>query len=374
VGTSTKRCFSPPQTRPSNIQPGSCPPRKRQDGLRGHINQTLLFPTTNKAIQHSAPKVFLKNTPPPPSTVLWAGFLIVWRTPRPYGAESVLEVLQGSVAESGETAFPTWGARPLMVAPSDIIFLTGFGDVRAPLQVSRVPWVPKRGVASFPSASQALYVGSDAGCCSSPMYCLASAEVRFGSVSRVPWVPERGVASFPSASQALYVGSDAGCCSSPMHCLASAEVRFGSVSRVPWVPTRGVAPPQCTAWFPKREPIGDEEHTAAEPLGKARGTQAEPKRNPRRVLVRRCFRVEEPKGGNRNPGRNPARLLVRLGLRGRAPLRGIYYYYRGGRAPQGATRRCAPALYRGPGPKRVASQSCQVVFRTCLNQTGSNST
>ena len=175
------------------IQPGSCPPRKRQDGLRGHINQTLLFPTTNKAIQHSAPKVFLKNTPPPPSTVLWAGFLIVWRTPRPYGAESVLEVLQGSVAESGETAFPTWGARPLMVAPSDIIFLTGFGDVRAPLQVSRVPWVPKRGVASFPSASQALYVGSDAGCCSSPMYCLASAEVRFGSVSRVPWVPKRGV-------------------------------------------------------------------------------------------------------------------------------------------------------------------------------------
>ena len=109
------------------IQPGSCPPRKRQDGLRGHINQTLLFPTTNKAIQHSAPKVFLKNTPPPPSTVLWAGFLIVWRTPRPYGAESVLEVLQGSVAGNGETAFPTWGARPLMVAPSDKIFLTGGG-------------------------------------------------------------------------------------------------------------------------------------------------------------------------------------------------------------------------------------------------------
>ena len=114
--------------------------------------------------------------------------------------------------------------------------------------------------------------------------------------------------------------------------------------------------------------------SSPEPLGQARGTQAEPKRNPRRVLVRRCFRVEEPKGGNRNPGRNPARLLVRLGLRGRAPLRGIYYYYRGGRAPQGATRRCAPALYRGPGPKRVASQSCLVVFRTCLNQTGPNST
>ena len=30
------------------IQPGSCPPRKRQDGLRGHINQTLLFPTTDE--------------------------------------------------------------------------------------------------------------------------------------------------------------------------------------------------------------------------------------------------------------------------------------------------------------------------------------
>ena len=263
------------------IQPGSCPPRKRQDGLRGHINQTLLFPTTNKAIQHSAPKVFLKNTPPPPSTILWAGFLIVWRTPRPYGAESVLEVLQGSVAESGKTKFPTRGARPLIVAPSDIIFLTGFGDVR--------------------------------GWCLTPGGSLRGPPC--GGVSRVPM---RGVRCGVLPPQALYVGSDAGCCSSP------------------------------------------------EPLGQARGTQAEPKRNPRRVLVRRCFRVEEPKGGNRNPGRNPARLLVRLGLRGRAPLRGIYYYYRGGRAPQGATRRCAPALYRGPGPKRVASQSCQVVFRTCL--------
>ena len=200
--------------------------------------------------------------------------------------------------------------------------------------------------------------------------------LQFRSGERRPWLAgtKRDMCSWRSRVLACSLGSDAGCCSSPMYCLVSAEVRFGSVSRVPWVPTRGVAPPQCTAWFPKREPIGDEEHTAAEPLGKARGTQAEPKRNPRRVLVRRCFRVEEPKGGNRNPGRNPASLLVRLGLRGRAPLRGIYYYYRGGRAPQGATRRCAPALYRGPGPKRVASQSCQVVFRTCLNQTGSNST
>ena len=72
------------------------------------------------------------------------------------------------------------------------------------------------------------------------------------------------------------LGAEAGRCSSPIYVLVSAEVRFGSVSRVPWVPMRGVAPPQCTAWFPKREPIGDEEHTAAEPLGKARGTQAEP--------------------------------------------------------------------------------------------------
>ena len=177
--------------------------------------------------------------------------------------------------------------------------------------------------------------------------------LQFRSGERRPWLAgtKRDMCSWRSRVLACSLGSDAGCCSSPMYCLVSAEVRFGSVSRVPWVPMRGGAPPR-NRW----------------------GRRAEPKRNPRRVLVRRCFRVEEPKGGNRNPGRNPARLLVRLGLRGRTPLRGIYYYYRGGRAPQGATRRCAPALYRGPGPKRVASQSCQVVFRTCLNQTGSNST
>ena len=38
--------------------------------------------------------------------------------------------------ESEKTKSPTRGARPLVVAPSDKIFLTGAGDVRAPLQVS----------------------------------------------------------------------------------------------------------------------------------------------------------------------------------------------------------------------------------------------
>ena len=95
--------------------------------------------------------------------------------------------------ESEKTKSPTRGARPLVVAPSDKIFLTGAGDVRAPLQVS--------------STNPRLSDSDRGGWCLTPG----------GSLRGPP---------------------------------------CGSVSRVPWVPKRGVAPPQCTAWFPPRSGSG----------------------------------------------------------------------------------------------------------------------
>ena len=54
---------------------------------------------------------------------------------RHFATPARLELGKAERSENGETTFPTWGARPLTVAPSDKIFLKGAGYVCGPAGV-----------------------------------------------------------------------------------------------------------------------------------------------------------------------------------------------------------------------------------------------
>ena len=68
------------------------------------------------------------------------------------------------------------------------------------------------------------------------------------------------------------LGSEAGCCSSPTYCLVPVEAVFGGVGWVPWVPKRGVAPPQFRGMRSerrkkRRNPAEPKVEPKAEPIG-----------------------------------------------------------------------------------------------------------